>query len=351
MSLGDSRKMLKEDLNFLDFPLWVKGMRGTKIKNFKMNTHIGTYEIKSAENLPVYFDQKVFYFLLHKLYVLTSLNNRKITISRHEIAVAICGMWYNTEDCKRIMQSLKIWVGIVVNFEGIFFDGIHYKTVAFHIIESYKLDAQENMLSITFNEEYLNQLKHSKSFKLIDFNIINMLSSDSSLRLYELFCKAFADTKEWHTTQEHLFLMLSIKTRKYKNVHKHFFSDLLECIETGLKELNATMNFTIAYVCDKKAKTFIFKLITPEPTFKPAPTNFEERQKYKEAQLQEEVCKSSEYYQALSDDQKKDLEAAIEFDRSREMGHRLFVPGTKKEEKIITLMKRKGLWGPARNIL
>ena len=70
--MSKEKKVLKTDLNFLEYPMWVISRRGS-VTTFVMKVDRGEYEILCAQGLPTHYDELVFLFLGQKLYKETAL--------------------------------------------------------------------------------------------------------------------------------------------------------------------------------------------------------------------------------------------------------------------------------------
>src|ERR1035437_3821749 len=79
------KKMIKEDINFLEYPNWVIDRRG-RTTIWKIEKQHGKYEIVSPFGLPQHFDKTIIYFLLYKLFRENNLKVCTLTSSRYEIA-------------------------------------------------------------------------------------------------------------------------------------------------------------------------------------------------------------------------------------------------------------------------
>ena len=72
--MKQQKKMVKEDINFLECPNWVLNRR-SHVDSFIIDKPNGRYEIKGLHGLPSHFDKIVLYSLIHKIYRESALSN------------------------------------------------------------------------------------------------------------------------------------------------------------------------------------------------------------------------------------------------------------------------------------
>jgi hypothetical protein len=194
---SDNNGVIKDDINFLEYPNWIV-MESKNSQNFTIQKEKGLYTIKSSLNLPNRFDKIILYYLLSELFKNTNFESSQIKTTRYKIAKNV---FYETKNVgkseyDRVINSIKKWTAIFIQFEGMFYEGDNYTTRGFHIIDGYKLD-DKGILQINFNEQYLEQLKNTNYFKLIDFNEYKKLTRPISNRLYEILIKTFKNREIW----------------------------------------------------------------------------------------------------------------------------------------------------------
>jgi hypothetical protein len=131
----------------------------------------GKYEVISPLGMPTHFDKIVLYAVLYLFLKKTGTESRELETTRYAIAKCIF-------DCKitdmdqlhRIVNSLKRWSSVSIHFEGIFYEDEAHTTRFFHIIDDVILNQKTKKLCIRFNEQYLDYIRQTKYYKLINFN-------------------------------------------------------------------------------------------------------------------------------------------------------------------------------------
>ena len=162
-------QIVKEDINFLEFPTWILDKK-TKAIQWTIKKDHGTYEIGCINGLPTDFDQSVLYFVQSKLIKETNLESLEIETTRYEIAKnvfhGVKKIGKNKFD--KIMASLEKLAHLSISFKGVFYsDGFH-STRFFSKIDDVILNEQTKKIFIRFNQQYVAVLKKSKFFRNID---------------------------------------------------------------------------------------------------------------------------------------------------------------------------------------
>ena len=256
--MENTKKMIKEDINFLEYPNWVID-RKNKATQWNIKKNNGEYEILCPLGLPKHFDKIVLYFLLHKLYREKNLDSYLLTTTRHEIAKNVFPYEkaFGTNRYKRIMDSLKKWNSVAINFEGVFYDGDEYRIKSFHIINECTLTPSSGELSIKFNESYVKQLKETKFYMLIDFEQYKKLHKTSSARLYEILVKNYKERNEWAISIQLLAEKLTFEKRE--GAQGYYPSDVLRYVKPGIQEINKKTDLEIGFNYNKETGICIFK--------------------------------------------------------------------------------------------
>lgn len=251
----DNRVIIKDDINFLAYPNWVVSKRDFP-NHFAIEQDNGSYEIKSAEGLPVKFDKIVLYYLLHKLSKEVNLNSDEITTTRYDIAKNVFSQSKNFSQAKydRIMLALQRWKGIIIKFDGLFYEDENHSVKYFAVIDIVSLDKKTNKLFIKFNPVYIRQLKESKTYKYIDFTEYKKLSRPVSARLYEILIKKFLYEDIWCIDIYQLGEELTLGKRSYP-------SQVLVALEPAIEEVNLHSSMKCEFSYNKSDDICIFKKI------------------------------------------------------------------------------------------
>lgn len=218
------KEIIKQDINFLEFPLWVPGERGQK-KLYEMNDLDG-YRYVSSNGVPSKIDMMILYFLM-----LTSQNKghkKTIRLSMYEI---LKGCGFNPSRKERLKESLEKWMGVNISFSGTFYDNRKYLSLNFHILESWKIeDNTPNQVEVVFNEDWLAKIKGSNFFKYISFAEMKHLRSPVAMRLYEVLSKSFYSKDVFQISSDKLVNKLQLSQK--------YFSKIKEKIVPAVKIIN-----------------------------------------------------------------------------------------------------------------
>ena len=85
----------------------------------------------------------------------------------------------------------------MINFDGIFYQDGNYVTKIFDIIDTATLDKKTGVITIRFNQDYIDQINESKFYKYIDFNKYKTFTKATAARLYEILTKSFLAKEDW----------------------------------------------------------------------------------------------------------------------------------------------------------
>ncbi|MGN7611963.1 replication initiator protein A, partial [Magnetococcales bacterium HHB-1] len=217
--------MVKQDLNFAEFPLWVTNRR-EKPSTLVIDSENGTYTLDANQNLgiPDSFDALILYYLLF-----ISQKDRSRMLNTFEIsAYEICknlNIIRTPKNYKRIIKSLDIWMGVTAKFNGSFYIGKdRYVSVGFHILEysiKEKLNKNDSVhkreIKIKLNETLLLAIKQSRFFQNIDLNLMIGLKRPLARRLYEYLPKQFLKKNIFSIGIDKLFPKIGLIKRRYNS--------------------------------------------------------------------------------------------------------------------------------------
>ena len=185
------KKLVKQDINFLEYPLWFQDERLPE--GFVWKDRDG-FVYRAGYKPPTRLDGLyLMYWMLRSQQAgwaehicVTQRNN-----------MSSCGVYPNKSKSLRLQDSCERWINVTVKFKGTFYDGKRYENLQFNIINDWWTNKKTKHLQIDFNKIWLEKVKHSNFFKLIDFNEIRRLRSPRAARLYELLVKNFQARDEW----------------------------------------------------------------------------------------------------------------------------------------------------------
>lgn len=312
-----NEKILKEDINFLEYPSWVLNAK-SKNQRLVIKKPNGTYELASSLVLPNHFDQLVFYFVLQKLFGETKFESFEIKTTRYDIAKHVIPnqKTLGTNNYNRIMEALKRWKALSIFFKGIFYSGDNYTERYFSKIDDVILDKKTKQLHIRFNQQYVTLLKETNYYKLIDFNIYNDLKRATSRRLYEILCKNFKERGSWSISVELLAEKMAMDKRK--SAKSYYPSDVVALLNPAIKEINEKTDLGIQLDYYRSNNVCSFKKIKKNAKIIPAKKAMlslsEKTIQDKKTETNERVQKSMQYFNALPAEQKVKILEGIERD-------------------------------------
>lgn len=298
--MEDQKKMVKEDINFLEYPNWVVNQR-SKVTTWTIEKPNGKYELVCGSGMPSHFDKTLLYFLLYKLYREKKLDSCLISTTRYEIAKNVFSELRHIGKNKydRIMESLKKWNALSIHFSGgIFYGGDGETERFFHILDEVILRKETGELIVKFNSSYIKQLKESKFYTFIDFEKYKKLYRASSARLYEILVKNFKGRNDWVINIQLLAQKLTFEKRA--NAAEYYPSDVFRHIKPGINEINKKTDLEIGFTYNKETGTCIFKSLKKQnDTFIPA-TRYKETDKQKRVQTRKQINDCMDYYRTLA---------------------------------------------------
>src|SRR3990172_1701505 len=254
--MNNHKPVLKDDINFLEYPNWLISKRNSP-KTYTIKKDNGEYVISTTENidrLPDRIDKIILYYLM-SLLMKNNFEDRVVDVSRYQIAKEALGsLRYD-----RIMLGLRRWHKVSIDFNGTFYDGDGYSTRCFHIVDDVIL--KNNNLKIFFNVQFLEQIKASQYFKLINFNEYKRLKRPVSARLYEILIKTFKDRDIWQIGIIKLAEKLTLEKREGKE--NYYPSDLIIKLRPAINEINKNTGLKINFNYNKETHICTFAKVKP----------------------------------------------------------------------------------------
>ena len=241
------KKIVKQDINFMEFPLWFQNKNeANNLESFIWEDPRG-FVYKTSYKPPIKVDFIFLIFLLSK-----SQNenwDESIEVSRyevlHECNVGLGKYWY-----ERLEECLARWLSVIVSYQGTFYDGKKYRTMMFHIIDSWKLDENTKKLLVRFSPEWLLCIKNSNFFQLIDFDELKALRSPLATRLYEILVKTFHGRNRWEIGAKKLADKIPMK--------EEYPSDIIPKIKSAVNKIEqeTSLNISLEVRRPKRGKAF-----------------------------------------------------------------------------------------------
>lgn len=207
--------LIKQDLNFLEYPIWLIDDR-VEPGVFTWKDRDG-FTFESRFRPPSKSDLLFLMFLLSK----SQKNkwNGMIIFTKYELLRG-CNIAANKQWYERVDDSLKRWEFTRLMFEGTFYDGKEYKTLHFGIIDSWGIEENSQRVWVNFNPIWLSKIKNSTFFKMLNFNIMKELRSPLAVRLYEILIKNFQGRNVWKCDAMKLALKIPLKEKYASQVVK-----------------------------------------------------------------------------------------------------------------------------------
>lgn len=241
-------ELIKQDINFLEYPLYVLTEKTTKED---INITIGDKEYtllvgyKTPNSLDVLY---LYYFI--KMFQKSNYP-AKLTIKTSALIKEIssgCSSFYYS----RLKESLRIWKNIGLSFKGSFYDGKEYQVIEFGILEVGKIE-KDGTIIISFNEIFLSILKNTNFYRYINFNEFKILRKPVSRRLYEILKKVSFPYK-----------IDVVKLAKKMPLKQKFPSQIIQKIIPAIKEINKLTSLNVDFAYKKNEDDNVictFKLI------------------------------------------------------------------------------------------
>jgi Initiator Replication protein len=250
--------ILKLDINFLEYPLWIVDERNNSNK-IVLKKDYGTYTITSASRLPNHFDVIVLYQLLCMVKEQNNFTNLELNTTRYALIKAIHGdKNYGGKQFKEIMSTLKRWKDISLSFEGIFYEDNQHTTQFFGVVDGVKLNHETNKLIIRFNQDFIKQLNQTGFFRHIDFEKYKKLRRAVSSRLYEILCKSFHhDGQSFSINFDSLAEKLTLEKRK--GAALYYPSDVVRQLKIAAEEISTKTDLQVSFEFKKDERLCLFK--------------------------------------------------------------------------------------------
>jgi len=236
----NERNLIKNDINFLEFPMWIVNDKGSAVE-YKSEKNNGTYRIAtSGDRLPDRFDKIVLYYLLMKLSKLArkGVDKHELFTTRYEIVTNIFeSRTPSKPKYDRVMASLIRWKNMTIEFKGTFFENDEYSERYFGVIDDVIHKPGQRELYIRINQQFLKQMMDSEYYKLINFDEYKRLKKPVAARLYEILSKTFKGRRLWKIDSANLAEKLTL-TKSYP-------SQVIEKLLPAVKEINANTDLRV----------------------------------------------------------------------------------------------------------
>ena len=243
------QKTIKQDINFLEYPLWQIGKKD--IDEVYRWTDRDGYGFEARKGVSNKVDILFLYYFMLKAQ--NDNWNNTLVLTRYEILKA-CGITPCKDKHKRLEESLEKWINFEIFFSGLFCDDVTYEKLSFGVINGWELREEDKKLEITFNENWILKIKRSVFFKYIDFEEIRKIKTPLAFRLYEILCENLHDQKLWEID----ILKLAEKIPMAEKQTSH----IIPRIESATKRIRDKTRLNVLIITVKQGRNkgaFIFK--------------------------------------------------------------------------------------------
>ena len=338
--MKDQHKIIKDDINFLEYSNWTISKK-KKVTLWTIKKPQGKYEIMCPIGVPKHFDKIVLYSLLDRLYREKKMNSYVLITTRYEIAKNIFDRSHFGKNIyTRIRMSLKKWASLLIDFDGLFFDGNGYTSRVFHILDEIVLQKETGKLKIKFNESYITQLNESKFYKFVDFGQYKKLHKASSARLYEILVKTYKERNEWAIGIQLLAEKLTFEKRE--GAQSYYPSDVLRYLKPSINEINKKTDIEIGFSYNKETGTCVFKKLKKQKTTFVGATKDNNENKKVELSREKQISACMEYFKTLEESEQQRI-------RNMATKDSYLIVFKTEEEKIHGYMTNTNQWQPVGN--
>jgi len=227
-----NKNLVKQDLNFLEYPLWFQDERLPE--GFVWKDRDG-FIYRAGYKPPVRIDGLYLCYFLRE----SQRNNwaQHIVVSQRG-AMRACGVSPGKANALRLHDDLERWINITLSFQGTFYSGVEYQKLQFNVMNDWYLQKPRHHLDLHLNDFFIEKIKHSNFSKLLDLNILRKLKRPLALRLYEILLKNFMYRDEWSIDAHKLARKIPIA--------EIYLSQILKKLKIALEQINRYTDMTVA---------------------------------------------------------------------------------------------------------
>jgi hypothetical protein len=228
------KNLIKHSVNLLEYPLWFQDeCLAENSRGVTWSDREG-YVYRAGYKVPVKTDGIFLLYLL--LQSQRSNYASEMVLTRYQIlkdcSLVPSQVWYD-----RLEDSLERWKMVAIKFDGSFYDGKHYSSINFGVIDSWKIDKATKNLHIRFSQEFLTMMMGKGFFKYINFAEFKKLRSPLATRLYEVLSKSFHGRDTWEIN--------AIKMAEKIPMKERFPAHIIPKIKTAVKRINRCTDIQI----------------------------------------------------------------------------------------------------------
>jgi plasmid replication initiation protein len=210
--MKDKRDVGRDELNFAEFPLGVLTERVPPgVKTLTFEGHQGRLVVTGSDylGLPTPLDTDVLIALLALTKAQNNFTNPTVTFSRFQL-LEVLGMSKDGKGYRRLVESLRRWVGVSLHYDGVFWDNelkcrvsasfnVLSDVTVFDMKVRRKLVERQQPLplsSFTWSKRFFESCQ-ADNLKRLDLGVYYGLRSSVSKQIYRFLDKRFHIRKDW----------------------------------------------------------------------------------------------------------------------------------------------------------
>lgn len=270
----NDQRLVKQDMNFLEFPLWFSERR-TKKSNIEIKTETGAFKINTDPKLiPDSTDILVLYYMLHKA---QQEGSNHLKFKTFQVLKDL-GLEPNDQYYKRILKSLETWQFVKIKFQDCFYLNNNVKRhitkgfgiLSYRHIKDENIKTKKNLLhvfEVFFDSEFFMTVKQSLFFRHLDLKVFSELKN-LERRLYEWIPKQLLSRKTFTIKHTGFYSKMLLSCPKYKSeiIRR---SDSIKRALDNMNKILSKHNNPVLYEFDytitsakPPAASYVFKKVT-----------------------------------------------------------------------------------------
>jgi len=200
-----AKKLVKQDQNLLEFPLWILDKKKRDSHKFEMESKEGKFLMEFPSSSPP--DSIDGLILLGLLKIAQSKKSKTIQLKRIDL-LKLVGFAPTAHYYNRLWTSLKKWKQTTFEFHGAWYDGSKKKrgSQLFGILSYAEYVEDEEAggktrntktLKVKLDEKFYDLIRDSRYYRLIDLDQYKQLRKPTSRRLFEILIKHLETANKW----------------------------------------------------------------------------------------------------------------------------------------------------------
>lgn len=182
--------------NFLKCPLWSQPKETLGVstgEEYSWQDREG-YVYRFGHTVPDKTDVIVLLCLL--LHNRNLAVTRTVRMSRYRV-LRTCGLKINSQSYARLIDCLKRWKMVEIEFSGTFYNGTSYQVLNFGVIDDWEIEAETKQLKVTFSARFIEMMSGQGIYTGLDFTDFKQLRFPLATRLYEILHESFQGRDLW----------------------------------------------------------------------------------------------------------------------------------------------------------